>query len=296
MVRSGRYDWLADAAASRQPFQSFAGGIAIILASLSLAAGFFILAGLLTLSGMQTGDARLVQLGLLTLILSPVGAFMGITVGRRAMQPGGLDVLERDPRSPILFLRSFFEDTRPLSDVPMAGAQTNEETVLDGLMRISPSGHEAGLAKAFGRLGPMVAIGKPGDRLALVGAARLYVDHLKWQEVVARLVSEASATVLQPDGTPGTSWELEYVIRNANPRRILLVIPNPRLRPLGYRRVRSLVAEVLPVILPEDPGPCDAFMFDDETQPIPLRLTGSPESGVRPFIDQIELLESEPAC
>jgi hypothetical protein len=71
-------------------------------------------------------------------------------------------------------------------------------------------------------------------------------------------------------------------------RRLLLLVPNPATRPLGYERVRQLVSEQLEIALPAaDVCPaCDAFYFDDRHRPVPVLLDGK-STAVQPFIDYL---------
>ena len=164
-----------------------------------------------------------------------------------AAQPDGFDLLEKDARPPVVFLRSFMEDDRRVTDTRLLGGNENRELAMIESLR---------------QLGPVVAIGKPGDVFPRLGAARLYVTHTHWQEVVISLLSHAAAVILQPDDTPGTRWEIGAAPQYADLRRILLIVPNPRLRPLAYERVRRAVAASFPS-LPEAPGACDAFVFEN---------------------------------
>ena len=51
-----------------------------------------------------------------------------------------------------------------------------------------------------------------------------------------------------------------------------------------------MTAEVLPVHLPMVTGGCDAFMFDADGRPMPLRFGSDPKQGLAPFVAQIRAL------
>jgi hypothetical protein len=138
-------------------------------------------------------------------------------------------------------------------------------------------------------IGPFVAVGKPGEWLAPFGAARLYLDEHQWQDIVAFLIAHAMAIVLQPDVSPGTCWELESAVRFVDPRRILMLVPNSGVRPLGFQRICWLTKQVLPVPLPADLA-CDAFMFDERWVPLALQFGKKPESALQRFIEQVRQL------
>lgn len=89
------------------------------------------------------------------------------------------ELRRRDPRPPILFLRSF-ED--------------------EGWM-------EAQLRETLRPYGPFVAIGKPGE-LRPEGAARTYFEGNAWRPAILKLMDEASLIVAVPGLTSGLDWEM----------------------------------------------------------------------------------------
>ena len=149
---------------------------------------------------------------------------------------------------------------------------------------------EVPLARAHRLVGLFFAIGRPPDALAPLGAARLYVSDDDWRSAVAAWVRVASAVVIQPEASEGTWWEVNHVATSVDLRRVLIIVPNPSLRPLGYARIQSLTASVLPTALPVRPQPCDAFMFDHDYKPRPLNIGRDTEEGLKPFLDQIRAL------
>ena len=74
-------------------------------------------------------------------------------LGRRMRQADAVDLLNRDHRAPVIFLRSFGDDELP--DPTLIGmARTIEER----------------LVKALALLGPVIAVGHPGERLVHLGS------------------------------------------------------------------------------------------------------------------------------
>ena len=59
----------------------------------------------------------------------------------------------------------------------------------------------------------MIAIGKPGEALAPLGAARDYVGDDIWQHEVKRRMRDATLIVLMLGTSEGLAWELLRVHR-----------------------------------------------------------------------------------
>jgi hypothetical protein len=261
----------------RGPLRSPLGGLALIVASPLVALAFV---GLVV---ELIDNMNLIIIG--ACLAFGVGAW-GVNAGRRMRLPDGWEQLRRDPRSPVIFLRPFREDERMTYDSPV-GKHLGADV---------PAASAAGSATAEPKIGPtlraigpFVAVGKPGEWLAPFGAARLYLDDHQWHDTVAFLVVHAMAIVLQPDVSPGTSWELQLAVRHVDPRRLLMLVPNSALRPLGFQRVRWLTGQVLPVPLPEDVA-CDAFMFDERWVARALQFGKKPQLALRPFVEQVRQL------
>ena len=197
--------------------------------------------------------------------------------------------MSRDTRPPVLYLRPFFEDGRMIYDAPVGRRQGG---VGNGASAKRSASHEREIARVLAGIGPLVAIGKPGDSVAPFGAARVYIGDDAWQQTVLLLIKRAAIVILQPEATQGTWWELNAVASTIDLRRVLLLVPDPTLRPLGYGRIRQLTAQVLPVPLPESNDKCDAFMFDAQRRPVPIVLSSSPERAFQPFLTQVRALQT----
>jgi hypothetical protein len=107
----------------------------------------------------------------------------------------------RDKRAPILFLRAFKDDQAVL---PRGGFFHRLLRAELGQRRLDHL-----LVEEFARFGPIVALGRPGQRIRPFGAARVYVGHENWQARVTELAEKARHIVLVADEGPGVEWEIE---------------------------------------------------------------------------------------
>jgi hypothetical protein len=110
----------------------------------------------------------------------------------------------RTPAAPVLYLRSFTDDGRAAR---RHGVLTEEEQ----------------LAKALAWMGPLLAVGRPGETLPHVGAQRIYLKDEEWQQRVAQLMAQARLVVLRTGSTAGFHWEVEHALSALTPERLLLV-------------------------------------------------------------------------
>ncbi len=159
---------------------------------------------------------------------------------RRSRQHEALDADEAmslDPRPPVLYLRSFVDDGQAMLD----GDLSLPQRLMGRLLPMSP---EQELAAILGRVGPLVAIGKPGEPLPELGAARLYVAHDRWQAKVIELMRRARLVVVRVGSSPGVLWEIERALDSLPRQRLVLAV-------LGGASVASeLVARLAPVLGP----------------------------------------------
>lgn len=153
-----------------------------------------------------------------TTLVGFVGGVLGgvklIGRGRRMRAVPALDVLRHDPRAPVLFLRSFDDDDL-----------VDPTPVMVPLGDLFQRRYEVSLSKPLQGIGPMISIGRPGNKLALLGGARLFVPNHAWQAAVDFLRERAGAVVLVVGRSEGIWWEIESSMRAVPLRRLLFFFP-----------------------------------------------------------------------
>jgi hypothetical protein len=130
----------------------------------------------------------------------------------------GEQLLAIDPRPPVLYLRSFEADSKI---VLRPDGFWNKATMLfDYMVTFSP---EQELAEILNQAGPVIAIGKPGEPLPELGAARLYVGDADWKAKVTDMMGRSRLVVIRTGSTPNLEWEIEQAMTRVPRRRILFV-------------------------------------------------------------------------
>ncbi|MGK5683381.1 hypothetical protein [Actinoplanes sp. URMC 104] len=113
----------------------------------------------------------------------------------------------RAPRDAVLYIRPFDEERRLF-----ASDRTFEQF-------LGPSIDE--------RLGPLVALGNPVDRVPPQGAARAYPRDEDWQEALIELARTARCIVAVTSSSPATTWEFRRIRELGLQTRLFLLSPPP---------------------------------------------------------------------
>jgi hypothetical protein len=212
-----------------------------------------------------------------------------VVVGARVLrylsrlgQPGVDTLLERDLRPPVLFLRSF-----KLDELPVDRIEEGWRGMLD-MFSVGEKTFEERLTDTFKDIGPLIAIGRPGEDAAPLGAAREYADNDSWQQVVLERADAAQLVIMELDATAGMEWEIENVSKLIGLERIAIVLPpgedihEPR-SPAWYERWAALRKRFS--FLPEVFGDTIAVLFDEKEQPI---LVSSDASSIQKQLAEVK--------
>lgn len=147
-------------------------------------------------------------------LFGTIGAFLMVVVRRMSVRLK-LARQRDDLRAPVVYLRSFRTDSR-LSHRPRAiGRMFSTHT------------EEEQLVEALREIGPVIAIGKPDERLPRLGATRIYVDEADWQQQILSWFDRAALVVIHvpPDPTTGVEWEIDRSLSVVPLSRLVFVIP-----------------------------------------------------------------------
>lgn len=150
---------------------------------------------------------------------SIAGANALLTLARSYVRFSIDELVQADPRPPILFLRAFYDD-----QVALPGPRHRWIGKLLALGQ-RPTPLDQLLVEEVTPYGPVVALGNPRDRFPPYGAARGYFANKDWQQAVTDLAREARAIVLCVDETDSVWWEIGHIGRNNYLHKTLFVLP-----------------------------------------------------------------------
>jgi len=213
-------------------------------------------------------------------------------------------LLARDPRPPVVYLRSFEADSEIVVRPP--GFWNRAVTVIfDYMMMFSP---EQELEEVLNRVGPVIAIGKPGEPLPELGAARLYVADADWKAKVTDMIARSCLVVIRTGATPNLQWEIEETMARVPRRQILFVSLGDatktaffdqyfaeRYGPVVPSSEVAAEAGVITKLMSVGKNVAGRIIFFDETQQpreVPIRVTmtwsGMALGLMRPYRDSIQ--------
>jgi hypothetical protein len=220
------------------------------------------------LPGLLAGEAARVQFAVLvggSFIISPVLYAIRRALFAMRARTASNELARADARRPILYLRSF--------ELDRAASNPSGLSVFGFLVAISTP--EQKLARQLSRAGPVIAIGRPGERLPPLGAARFYVTDELWQQKVAD-VAKASQLVVWTSGvSEGLRWEIAHLLADV-PAQKLVLWAHPHLTVEGAAReaewslFRTTLGGLFPKSLPATLGATELFVFAADGTPVPV--------------------------
>jgi hypothetical protein len=178
---------------------------------------------------------------------------------------GATYALANSKRPPVLYLRSFSFDA-------LSGVQTS---ALGGWVR-RPTTIEMELVLKLSTVGPVVALGRPGEIESPLGAIRVYCSHESWSATIEAAVPYSRLVVWTVGYTAGLRWEIEHLVNNLPPSRLLLwtalgLSGTTNLEhEENWRRFLDAYGSIFPRSLPGTIGNKPFVAFDDDWTPIEI--------------------------
>ena len=137
----------------------------------------------------------------------------------RIVQPTAAQILNADPRKPILFLRSFADDKKLVRQcVPFMNSRQLPAISLK--LRF-----EEAFSDLTNEFGPTVALGDPNEKRAQLGAARDFFMDDNWKQRIFVWLANSSFIFLIAGRTFWVKWELESIIDNNQLEKLIVLFP-----------------------------------------------------------------------
>jgi hypothetical protein len=195
-----------------------------------------------------------------------IGGYFAIR-GRQLRSRACAQAVLADSRPPVVYLRSFRSE-RPIIGYLMMGI-----LLPTWIFELFYSEEEQ-LAESLNEIGPFVAVGKPGETLPKLGATRIYVRDVIWQDTVQHKLKQANLIIIRAGVGEGLWWEIGQSFRTVHPTRILVLVL--RMLRKDYivfaERVRNDFGVAMPLVS-GGPGRLSGILgFDSHWRPVTLAL------------------------
>jgi len=133
------------------------------------------------------------------------------------------ELLKKDKREPILFLRTFRKDNIDIRE--LTGFAKDNMFSPNYYINKSELTFEEKITEIFNSLGPVVAIGRPNEKKQLLGASRIYISDDEWKDKVKDLALKSSFILLIVDDSPSLRWEFQEMIKLKKLNQLFLIMP-----------------------------------------------------------------------
>jgi hypothetical protein len=227
------------------------------------AAGMVLWCGLVILASREEAF----PVGLILLFVAMPFTKVSFLLGKRLAMRRARELMGRDTRSPVLLLRSFQDDRRAVKIM-----SSTKQFIFFQYFPWNYTTFEEVLVRVSSSYGPVVAIGRPGEMLPPLGAARDWIHNDVWQSRVTELLESCQAVVCvigEMGSTSGLRWEVELLFKSSNPAKVIFVVP-PVSDAIVRQRWRALAALSAGKV-PEAIGDELALTFDAQGNPIVLQ-------------------------
>jgi hypothetical protein len=193
-----------------------AGGWLILL-------GFGAMILIAAVSGYSRGLATTIASGIFFIAVAVTACFR---FHRQSRSPSLVDKLSGDKRGPVLLLRSFDDAKRPARLSRSMGKKIRNYSYLENRF-FGYTFDEIITDKIDKEIGPVVALGDPGDYLPALGSAKLYIpdsnDGNVWWDAAKELIDKAQLIIVIESAGENVQRELDYIRNNIASGKVIFV-------------------------------------------------------------------------
>jgi hypothetical protein len=188
------------------------------------------------------------------------------------------EAINHDPRTPILYLRPFKADGIRFSSFRVWADWANRfvgSIDVNKMMHADepPASLRIGeelIVSLIDQLGPIVAVGKPGETIPPVGAARLYLGD-EWRDVVRDYMKRSQLVILFAGSTRHFAWEIGQLFQQDPFVPVLLFLPFfKHYRQNEVDRFTAMFYDASDLAVPSDLRKVRGIYFPDRSTVVPF--------------------------
>ena len=204
--------------------------------------------------------------------------------GKKHTVQTGEAVLKTDSRPPVLYLRSFDDETeeRSIAKYFKNAFESNRKSLAH---TVPPVGirEQDSLGFVFRKIGPYIALGKPGEELSELGSSKIYVPNESWQDTIHDFLQKSKCIIFKAGKTEGLKWELKEIVQRVNPLQIVMIMP---IKDDDYSSFIQWANAIMPKAFPKDYPSGRMIVFDKNWDPSCLPLGRTLTKSLAPFFQQ----------
>ncbi|HEX4697477.1 MAG TPA: hypothetical protein VH254_07370 [Candidatus Udaeobacter sp.] len=227
-----------------------------------------------------------IPLGLVNPLFAIIPCFIAYLLLRRGKKHAvkiGESVLKDDARPPVLYLRSFKDESADSSVFQrFKGIAYSEKTWLAQTVPNNSIQEQDALGYVFRKIGPYIALGKPGEELPELGSSKVYTSNDEWQNSIRGFFEKSRLVIFRAGLTESLKWELAEIVRTVSPQKVLMILP---LKAADYRGFIEWANSIMPQRLSEDYPTSRLVKFDSDWMPCYLPQGRTLTESLRPFVE-----------
>jgi hypothetical protein len=208
--------------------------------------------------------AAVLSLPVLVIVLPIYLGYLLLRRGRKHSVESGEAELARDARSPVLYLRSFQDEEAERSILYRFRQGLSDKTWLADTTPNNGIQEQDALGYIFRKIGPYIALGKPGETLPELGSAKIYAANENWQQKIRHFLATSRLIIFRAGRTEGLKWELQQIVQTVQPVKFVLLLPA---KPHEYASFTQWANGVMPVAFPEAYPDSRIVVFDHAWTP-----------------------------
>ena len=247
---------------------------------------------------LRLAGAIILIVGLVAGFLNPLLAIVPCYIAYLLLRRGkkhavqiGDSVLKDDGRPPVLYLRSFKDEEHDSSVFHrFKNLASSDKTWLAETVPNNGVQEQDALGYVFRKIGPYIALGKPGEELAELGSSKLYASNDEWQNTIRAFFEKSRLVVFRAGVTESLKWELAEIVRTLNPRKVLMVLP---IKEGDYRSFIQWANSIMPKRFPQDYPSSRLVKFDNGWTPSYLPQGRTLIGSLAPFCTQNGIILKE---
>ncbi len=193
-------------------------------------------------------------------------------------------VMKKDTRAPVLYLRSFNDEVEDRSLTKyFNNASVSSKKDLSLTTPSIGFREQDALSYVFRKVGPYIALGKPGEKIPELGSSKIYVPDEAWQNTIRDFFEKSKLIIFRAGKTEGLKWELRELVQTVKPQKIIMLLP---VKDEDYLSFIQWANVIMPTAFQPEYPSSRMIIFDEKWRPSCLTQDQTLSKSFSPFLAQ----------